>query len=140
MSEVGSPPPLTQIENRVQTITPGTARGRLIGGNLTVMTAILGSPYVPSLDGAILFLEDVGEDLYRVDRMFTQLALAGVLQKARAVIWGTCSECEPGEGFGSLTIGDILDDHVRLGRPVALKVAATSSARATASVVRHMSK
>jgi muramoyltetrapeptide carboxypeptidase len=104
---------LAQTENRVQTITPGTARGRLIGGNLTVLTAILGSPYVPSFDGAILFLEDVGEDLYRVDRMFTQLKLAGVLEKVHGVVFGTCAECGPGEGFGSLTLEEILADHVK---------------------------
>ncbi len=104
---------LTQTENRVQTITPGTVRGRLIGGNLTVLTAIMGSPYVPSFDGAILFLEDVGEDLYRIDRMFTQLKLAGVLDRIRGLVFGTCAECGPGEGFGSLTLEEILADHVK---------------------------
>jgi muramoyltetrapeptide carboxypeptidase len=109
---------LAQTEHRVQTITPGTARGRLLGGNLTVLTAILGSPYVPSFDGAILFLEDVGEDLYRVDRMFTQLKLAGVLDRIRGFVFGTCAECEPGEGFASLTLEEILGDHVApLGVP-----------------------
>ncbi len=109
---------LTQTENRVQTITPGTARGRLVGGNLTVLTTILGSPYVPSFDGAILFLEDVGEDLYRVDRMFTQLKLAGLLDRIRGFAFGTCAECGPGEGFASLTLEEILADHVKpLGVP-----------------------
>ena len=109
---------LTQTENRVQTITPGTARGRLVGGNLTVLTTILGSPYVPSFDGAILFLEDVGEDLYRVDRMFTQLKLAGLLDRIRGFVFGTCAECGPGEGFASLTLEEILADHVKpLGVP-----------------------
>ena len=53
---------LTQIENRTQTITPGKARGRLLGGNLTVLTTILGSPYLPDWDGAIFFCEDVSEE------------------------------------------------------------------------------
>ncbi len=104
---------LTQTENRVQTITSGTARGRLIGGNLTVMTTILGSPYVPSTEGAILFLEDVGEDLYRVDRMFTQLKLAGTLDRIRGFVFGTCAECGPGEGFASLTLEEIFADHIK---------------------------
>ena len=109
---------LVQIENRVRTIHPGTARGRLLGGNLTVLTAILGSPYVPAWDGAILFLEDVGEDLYRIDRMFTQLKLAGVLEKIRGFVFGTCAECGPGEGFASLTLEEILADHIKpLGVP-----------------------
>ena len=104
---------LTQIEHRVQTITPGAARGRLLGGNLTVLTTILGSPYLPSWDGAILFLEDVDEDLYRIDRMFTQLKLAGVLQRIRGFVFGTCAECGPGEGFASLTLEEIFADHIK---------------------------
>jgi muramoyltetrapeptide carboxypeptidase len=109
---------LVPTENRVQTIEGGRAMGRLLGGNLTVLTAILGSPYVPSFDGAILFLEDVGEDLYRVDRMFTQLKLAGVLGRLRGFVFGTCAECGPGEGFASLTLEEILADHIKpLGIP-----------------------
>lgn len=103
---------LVQTEHRVQTITPGTARGRILGGNLTVLTAIIGSPFVPDFEDAILFVEDVGEDIYRIDRMMTTLKLAGVLDKLRGFIWGTCSECEPGEGFGSLTFEEIFADHV----------------------------
>jgi muramoyltetrapeptide carboxypeptidase len=109
---------LTQIENRIRTITPGKATGRLLGGNLTVLTAILGSPYVPNFDGAVLFLEDVGEDWYRIDRMMTSLKLAGILGKVRGVIFGTCSECGPGEGFASFTPEEIFADHLApLGVP-----------------------
>jgi muramoyltetrapeptide carboxypeptidase len=109
---------LAQTEYRIKTITPGVARGRLLGGNLSVLTALLGSPYLPDFRDAILFLEDVHEAPYRIDRMLTQLALAGVLEGARAVVWGTCHECEPDAGFGSLTIPDLLDDHVKpLGVP-----------------------
>jgi len=109
---------LTQIENRIRTITPGKATGRLLGGNLTVLTAILGSPYVPDFTNAILFLEDVGEDWYRVDRMMTSLKLAGILGKVRGVIFGTCSECGPGEGFASFTPEEIFADHLApLGVP-----------------------
>jgi muramoyltetrapeptide carboxypeptidase len=109
---------LVQGENRTRTITPGRARGRLLGGNLTVLTALVGSPYLPAFDGAILFLEDVNEQIYRVDRMLTQLALAGVLRRLRGLVFGSCSECEPGEGYGSLTLEEVLDEHVRpLGIP-----------------------
>jgi muramoyltetrapeptide carboxypeptidase len=109
---------LTQVEDRVRTITPGRATGRLLGGNLTVLTAIIGSGYLPDFSGCVLFLEDVEEAPYRVDRMLTQLALAGVLGQARAVIWGHCTDCDPGKGFGSLTIPDVLDDHLKpLGVP-----------------------
>jgi muramoyltetrapeptide carboxypeptidase len=109
---------LTVVENRVQTLTPGTARGCLLGGNLTVLTSLLGSGYLPEWDGCILFLEDVEEAPYRIDRMLTQLRLAGVLQKARAVVWGHCTDCEPGRGYGSLTVTDVLYDHLKpLGVP-----------------------
>jgi len=109
---------LVQVEFRTRTITPGKARGRLLGGNLTVLTAILGSPYVPEWDDSILFCEDVGEDLYRVDRMFTQLKLTGVLGKIKGFIFGSCSECGPGEGYASLTLEEILRDHIApLGIP-----------------------
>ena len=104
---------LTPTQNRIRTITPGTARGTLIGGNLTVLTAIMGSPYLPSFQGAILFLEDVGEDIYRVDRMLTTLKLAGVLNQIRGFVFGTCSECGPGDGgFGALTFEELWADHI----------------------------
>jgi muramoyltetrapeptide carboxypeptidase len=109
---------LTQIEHRIQTITPGTARGRLLGGNLSVLVTLLGSPYVPDFTDAILFLEDVGEAYYRVDRMMTQLALSGILRRIRGFVFGTCSECTPGDGFASLTLEEIFEDHITpLGIP-----------------------
>lgn len=109
---------LVPVDNRIRTITPGRARGRLLGGNLTVLTSLVGTGLLPGFRDAILFLEDVQEAPYRIDRMLTQLALAGVLRQVRAVIWGRCTRCSPGEGFGSLTIGDLLDDHVKpLGVP-----------------------
>jgi len=109
---------LTPIEFRVQTIVPGKARGRLLGGNLTVLTAILGSPYLPDWDNAILFCEDIHEDLYRIDRMLTQLKLAGVLGRIKGFVFGSCAECSPGEGYASLTLEEIFNDHIRpLGIP-----------------------
>ncbi len=109
---------LTVTENRTQTLHPGTARGRLLGGNLTVLTSLVGSGYLPDWDGCILFLEDVEEAPYRIDRMLTQLRLSGILQKAKAVIWGHCTDCKVGESFGSLTVTEVLQDHLRpLGVP-----------------------
>ncbi len=109
---------LVPTKNRTRVITPGKARGRLLGGNLTVFTAIVGSPYLPDFRDAILFLEDVQEAPYRIDRMLTQLRLAGILGQVGGVVWGTCSQCDPGDGFGSLTIPDVLADHLKpLGVP-----------------------
>jgi muramoyltetrapeptide carboxypeptidase len=112
LKEIDEDEDLVVTENRVQTLRPGTARGRLLGGNLTVLTSLVGSGYLPDWDGCILFLEDTEEAPYRIDRMLTQLRLAGVLQKARAMIWGNCSDCDPGEGYGSLTVTDVLNDHL----------------------------
>lgn len=75
-----NPPPVT--------IQPGKARGRLIGGNLSLIAACAGTPYGPEFDGAILFLEDVGEAAYRVDRMLTGLWLGGHLQKLNGLVFG----------------------------------------------------
>lgn len=66
----------------------GNAEGPLLGGNLAVVTSLLGTPYLPDFDGAVLLLEDVGESVYRIDRMLLQLHLAGCLSKLRAVLLG----------------------------------------------------
>ncbi len=67
------------------------ARGRLIGGNLSTLLTLLGTPFEPEFKERILFLEDVGEPLYRIDRMLTQLWLAGKLQKIAGIILGDFS-------------------------------------------------
>ncbi|MDH5829187.1 LD-carboxypeptidase [Luteimonas sp. M1R5S18] len=109
---------LVPRRNRTRTLVPGQARGRLLGGNLTVLTALAGSPYLPDFDGAILFLEDVSEAPYRVDRMLTTLKLMGVLDRIAGFVFGECTDCDPGDGYGSLTLAQILDDFiVPLGIP-----------------------
>lgn len=109
---------LTQVQNRVVTITPGRATGPLLGGNLTVLSAIIGSGYLPDFKDSILFLEDVGEEIYRIDRMLTQLKLAGILESLRGFVFGKCTGCGPGEGYGSLTLEELFDDFIRpLGIP-----------------------
>ena len=109
---------LIQVENRVLTIRGGKARGKLLGGNLSVLTAMVGSNYLPVFKGNILFLEEVGEDIYRIDRMLTQLKLAGILSQLSGFVFGKCSDCGPGKGYGSLTLEEVLDDHIKpLGIP-----------------------
>jgi muramoyltetrapeptide carboxypeptidase len=109
---------LMRVRGRVRTITSGQATGRLIGGNLSVLCGLVGSPYMPDTQGAILFLEDVGEAPYSVDRMITQLKLAGVLAGLSGFIFGQCPHCTPGDTYGSLTLADILQDHIQpLGIP-----------------------
>ncbi|WP_426234987.1 S66 peptidase family protein [Pseudomonas sp. TWP3-2] len=70
------------------TLEPGIAHGRLLGGNLAMLTAVMGTPYEMDAEGVILFLEDINEPLYRIDRMLTHLRLAGVLGKLRGVLVG----------------------------------------------------
>lgn len=111
---------LVQREWRTQTIRPGKAVGRLLGGNLTVLAALMGTPYLPQFDGAILFLEDVDEAEYRIDRMLTQLALAGVLGRVAGVVFGQCTNCRAsGSSYGGFTVSQVLRQHLQpLGVPV----------------------
>lgn len=104
---------LMRDQGRIQTIRPGRATGPLIGGNLSVISGIVGSPYMPDTSGTILFLEDVGESPYRIDRMLTQLKLAGVLDGLAGFVFGQCRACGPGQSYGSLTLEEILRDHVQ---------------------------
>ncbi|MEM1146129.1 MAG: LD-carboxypeptidase, partial [Pseudomonadota bacterium] len=99
-------------QHRIRTLTSGTAEGKLIGGNLTVLSAIVGSDFLPSFDGAILFLEDVNEAVYRVDRMLTQLKLAGILERISGFVFGNCTECDPDSSYGSLTLEEAIRDHI----------------------------
>lgn len=94
----------------LRTFRGGKARGRLVGGNLTVLAALAGTPYLPDFTGAILFLEDTNEAEYRIDRMLTQLALAGILGKVAGVIFGQCTHCgNPDGGYSNFTIYEVLD-------------------------------
>ena len=70
------------------TVEPGVAQGRLLGGNLSMIAATLGTPYQIDADGVVLFIEDINEPLYRIDRLLTQLRLAGTLAKLRGVLVG----------------------------------------------------
>ncbi|MBM4161126.1 MAG: LD-carboxypeptidase [Ignavibacteria bacterium] len=109
---------LAQTKDRIEVITPGRARGRCVGGNLSVLASMIGSPYLPDWEHHILFLEETDEQIYRVDRMLTQLKLAGILGKLAGVVFGKCTNCGPGEGYGSLTLEEVFRDHIKpLGVP-----------------------
>ena len=102
---------LVPKEGRISTLRGGRAQGRLVGGNLAVLTSLAGSGYLPSFDGAILFLEDVNEYIYRVDRMLSTLKLMGALDALAGVVLGAFTNCNPGEGFGTLTLDEVFDDY-----------------------------
>ena len=105
---------------RIYPIIPGLARGRLVGGNLTLFSGLLGTPWFPDVSGALVFLEEVGEYIYRCDRMLTQLALAGVFDKAEGVILGGFTGCGVSpDRFGTFSLNDVFEQHLgRLGKPV----------------------
>ncbi len=73
----------------------GRARGRLTGGNLALLSALSGTPYAPSMDNAILVVEDVNESVYRIDRMLTQLRLSGALAGCAGIVFGGFTEIPP---------------------------------------------
>lgn len=117
-----APPPkkpndLIDRTNRVLRISPGKATGRLAGGNLTLLAALMGTPYEVDTRDAIVFLEDIREELYRVDRMLTQLALGGKFTDAAGTVFGRCTECSyRGPSF---SLEDILRDRFGgAGRPM----------------------
>ena len=88
------------------TCVEGVAEGPLLGGNLSVFTRLLGTPYMPALDGAILLLEDQGERPYRLDRMWTHMQLAGVFARVRGIALGSFTACE--ERGADYTSGEVL--------------------------------
>lgn len=105
----------------------GVARGRLTGGNLTVFCAALATPETPDPDDAptILFIEDVGEQLYRVDRMLQQLERSGWFKNCTAILVGHFSKMTGQQHFGIYDVDDLVGTYVReLGIPVVFGVEA----------------
>ncbi|AFZ23303.1 putative MccF-like protein (microcin C7 resistance) [Cylindrospermum stagnale PCC 7417] len=102
---------LNNGEGQVKVISPGKSQGKLIGGNLSVLAAMVGSNYLPSWRESILFVEDIGEDIYRIDRMLTQLKTAGVLNQIAGFIFGQCTDCKLGDE-PSFTLTQVLQDHI----------------------------
>ncbi|HLW60227.1 MAG TPA: LD-carboxypeptidase [bacterium] len=119
---VTRPDPLGRLINppggpEIETLVPGVAEGPLIGGNAALVTSLLGTPYLPRLEGAVLFFEDILDSTYRLDRKLVALRLAGVLRKVNGIVIGECRlRAEP--KAPSLSIREILEDLiVPLGKP-----------------------
>jgi muramoyltetrapeptide carboxypeptidase len=96
----------------IRTATAGRATGPLIGGNLSLVSALAGTPYAADFRKAILFLEDVNEEPYRIDRWMTQLDLAVGFRHAAALMIGVCENCGPKEDAVSLSLDQTLDQHL----------------------------
>ncbi|MCB1045174.1 MAG: LD-carboxypeptidase [Acidobacteria bacterium] len=121
---LGAPPPFeagegkAERENRLIRISPGTAEGQLIGGNLSLMTKLVGTPYEPDYRGKILFLEDVDERPYRIDGMLTHLIVAGRLHQLAGIAFGKCTDCNK-DTPPTWSLERVLNDRLgNLGIPV----------------------
>ena len=123
VGELSNPPeddPLSPVFP-LHTVADGKARGPIAGGNLTLVSTTMGTPYEIDAKGKILFLEDTGEAPYRIDRMLTQLKLAGKFAECAGVVWGTCTECTPTRSNFeiNLSMSDLLDEILGgIGKPV----------------------
>jgi len=105
-------------EHTPRAVHGGVATGRLIGGNLSLVSALAGTPYAADFRDAILYLEEVNEEPYRIDRMLTQLQLSQGFRHAAAVMIGVNENCEAPEGDSALSLDDTLDQHLQpLSRP-----------------------
>ncbi len=112
---LANPPEANPIRpsHPTRTIRSGTATAPIIGGNLTLISTLMGTPYELDCRGKILLLEDIGEEPYRMDRMLTQLRLAGKFKDAVGIVVGECVDCKPNEYKPSLgsnfSLGEVLD-------------------------------
>lgn len=94
----------------IGTLVGGTAAGTLIGGNLALISGTMGTPYEIDTKGKILFLEEIGEEPYRVDRMLTQLALAGKFDDVAGIVLGDWNDCESKKHNNSLTLMEVFKE------------------------------
>jgi muramoyltetrapeptide carboxypeptidase len=122
-TSIGEAPPFetaagnVERSNRITHIRGGVARGRLIGGNLTLISILMGTEFEPDFRDRIVFLEDVHEAPYRIDRMLTQLRLAGKLQQAAGIVFGKFTDSDT-EG-NTFSLEEVLRDRTAdLGVPV----------------------
>jgi muramoyltetrapeptide carboxypeptidase len=111
---------LVPQQHRIVTLRGGIAEGPLAGGNLTLLQCLIGTPWFPDLTGAILFLEDVGEHLYRVDRALAHLRTIGALQRLAGIVVGRFTDLVRAGRDGALGFDEILTTYLGpLNVPVA---------------------
>lgn len=126
---VTSSEPLGEVKNpgnigKIYSLCSGEAAGQLVGGNLSLLSSSIGSPYEIDTRGKILFIEDVGEEPYRVDRMLTQLILSGKLSDCNGIVLGQWTKCEAVEPEKNLSLTEVLIDRLMpLGKPVLCNLA-----------------
>ena len=103
----------TTSDHKIISYNSGIAQGEFFGGNLSVLTSLIGSDYLPDWKGKILFLEDVMEEPYRIDRMLTQLKLSGILDQVNGIVLGNFRKCTPEEPHKSFTLEEVFEQHFK---------------------------
>jgi muramoyltetrapeptide carboxypeptidase len=98
------------VAPKAREINAGFAEGRLVGGNLAVLTSLCGTPFAPDLSDGILILEDINEPVYRIDRMLQQLKLAGALNGCRGIAFGECVKCPDDAAGGGRSFDEVLGE------------------------------
>ena len=98
-------------DSPITTYSPGSATGELYGGNLSVLCSLIGSDYLPNWEGKILFIEDVMEEPYSIDRMLTQLKISGILDQVNGVVLGSFRKCIAEEPERSFTLEEVFKQH-----------------------------
>ena len=103
----------------------GAAEGIMVGGNLSLIASLCGTPYMPDLQGKILFIEDIGEKVYAIDRMLTHLRLAGAFAACAAVVFGGFTDCAQDDAAFAFTLEEVIADVVApAGKPILFGVQA----------------
>lgn len=98
------------------TITSGKVQGELVGGNLTLICSLMGTPYQIDFKDKIVMIEDINEEPYRIDRMLTQLISSGELTKAAGIVFGICKGCgksEKTKTANSFTLREVIEDRIK---------------------------
>ena len=106
------PSSVSKTNSHQFTIYHGKAEGRLLGGNLSILVSMLASPYLPLFDNSVLFIEEVGEEYYRIDRMLSSLKLSGILSRIKGFIFGYCTSCNPSLNSDNLSLKQIVLDYI----------------------------
>jgi muramoyltetrapeptide carboxypeptidase len=100
-------------EHDIYTISSGVGEGKIVGGNLSLMIAMIGTSYAPSYKDKIVIIEEVGEKPYRVDRMLTQLIHGTDIKKAKAIIFGVFNDCEAKPDEASFTLKETIINAIK---------------------------
>jgi muramoyltetrapeptide carboxypeptidase len=102
--------PLEFASTGIDSVTTGVARGRLVGGNLALLAALSGTPWQFDMRDAIVVIEDIGEAVYRLDRMLVQLRLAGAFDGCAGIIFGQFTNCPEQTEDGARSLRSVIDE------------------------------